>query len=85
MASSAVAAAFLSLFHARAMAYAPPGLFTIITYEADSFVFIIIGALIAFGLAAVLTFLFGIPAEEVSVSEKHRYRQCTACSCYDQW
>lgn len=70
MASSAVAAAFLSLFHARAMAYAPPGLFTIITYEADSFVFIIIGALIAFGLAAVLTFLFGIPAEEVSASEK---------------
>ena len=46
MASSAVAAAFLSFFHARALAYAPPGLFTIITYEADSFIFIIIGSLI---------------------------------------
>ena len=34
MASSAVAAAFLSFFNARALAYAPPGLFTIITYEA---------------------------------------------------
>lgn len=64
MASSAVAAAFLSFFNARALAYAPPGLFTIITYEANSFVFIIIGALIAFCMAAVLTYLFGIPAEE---------------------
>ncbi|WP_031555592.1 beta-glucoside-specific PTS transporter subunit IIABC [Oribacterium sp. FC2011] len=64
MASSAVAAAFLSFFHARALAYAPPGLFTIITYEADSFVFIIIGSLIAFVMAAVLTYLFGIPSEE---------------------
>ena len=64
MASSAVAAAFLSFFNARALAYAPPGLFTIITYEADSFVFIIIGALIAFCMAAVLTYLFGIPSAE---------------------
>lgn len=70
MASSAVAAAFLSFFNARALAYAPPGLFTIITYEASSFVFIIIGALIAFGMAAVLTFLFGIPAEELAGSAK---------------
>lgn len=50
------------------MAYAPPGLFTIITYQADSFVFIIIGSLMAFGIAAVLSFLFGIPAEENTVS-----------------
>lgn len=64
MASSAIAAAFLSFFHAGAMAYAPPGLFTIITYQADSFVFIVIGAAMAFLVAAVLTFLFGIPAEE---------------------
>ena len=64
MASSAVAAAFLSFFHARALAYAPPGLFTIITYEADSFIFIIIGSLIAFCMAAILTFLFGIPSQE---------------------
>lgn len=63
MISSAVAAAFMSFFHARALAYAPPGLFTIVTYEADSFAFIIIASLIAFCLAAVLTFLFGIPAE----------------------
>ena len=44
MVSSAISAAFLSFFHAGAMAYAPPGLFTIITYQADSFVFIILGA-----------------------------------------
>lgn len=64
MASSAVAAAFLSFFHAGAMAYAPPGIFTIITYQADSFVFIILGAALSFGLAAVLTFFFGIPKAE---------------------
>lgn len=69
MASSAIAAAFLSFFHAGAMAYAPPGLFTIITYQADSFVFIIIGAAMAFLAAAVLTFLFGIPKEEQTASE----------------
>lgn len=64
MAGSAVAAAFLSFFHAGAMAYAPPGLFTIITYTADSFVWIIVGSLMSFGIAAVLTFLFGIPADQ---------------------
>ena len=64
MISSAIAAAFLSFFHAGAMAYAPPGLFTIITYTADSFVFVIIGSLLSFLVAAVTTFLFGIPAEE---------------------
>ena len=61
MISSAIAAAFLSFFHAGAMTYAPPGLFTIITYTADSFVFIIIGVLIAVVLSAVLSFFFGIP------------------------
>lgn len=70
MASSAVAAAFLSFFHAGAMAYAPPGIFTIITYTADSFVFIILGATLSFGLAAVLTFLFGIPKEENKPSKE---------------
>lgn len=64
MISSAVAAAFLSFFHAGAMAYAPPGIFTIITYTADSFAFIILGAALSFGLAAALTFFFGIPKEE---------------------
>lgn len=64
MASSAIAAAFLSFFHAGAMAYAPPGLFTIITYQADSFIFIILGAALSFTLAAVLSFFFGIPKEQ---------------------
>lgn len=60
MVSSAIAAAFLSLFHTGAMVYAPPGLFTLITYKADNFAFVIIGVLVAFGLATVLTYLFGI-------------------------
>lgn len=72
MASSAVAAAFLSFFHAGAMAYAPPGIFTIITYTADSFVFIILGAALSFGLAALLTFFFGIPKEENKASEEEK-------------
>ena len=72
MASSAVAAAFLSFFHAGAMAYAPPGIFTIITYTADSFVFIILGAALSFGLAALLTFFFGIPKEENKTSKEEK-------------
>lgn len=64
MISSAISAAFLSFFHAGAMAYAPPGLFTIITYTADSFMFIIIGAAMSVAIAAVLSFLFGVPKEE---------------------
>lgn len=64
MISSAIAAAFLFFFHAGAIAYAPPGLFTIITYQADSFAFVVIGAVMAFGIAAVLSFFFGVPKEE---------------------
>ncbi|MGT2833057.1 beta-glucoside-specific PTS transporter subunit IIABC [Streptococcus halotolerans] len=58
--SSAVAAAFLSLFHAGAMVYAPPGLFTLITYKADSFIFVIIGVAISFLMAAILSYFFGV-------------------------
>ena len=61
---SAISAAFLSFFHAGAMAYAPPGLFTIITYTADNFVFIIIGALMSVVIAAVLSFFFGVEKSE---------------------
>lgn len=60
MASSAIAAAFLSFFHAGAMTYVPPGLFTLITYTADSFVFIILGVLLSSGLACVLSYFFGV-------------------------
>lgn len=69
MVSSAIAAAFLSFFHAGAMAYAPPGLFTMITYQADSFIFIIIGCVMSFAIAAVLTFLFGIREEKKDTQE----------------
>lgn len=62
--ASAISAAFLSFFHAGAMAYAPPGLFTIITYTADNFVFIIIGALMSVVIAAVLSFFFGVEKSE---------------------
>lgn len=67
--SSAIAAAFLSFFNAGAMAYAPPGLFTIITYTADNFVFIIIGVVIASGLAGILTYLFGIEEKVEKVTK----------------
>lgn len=64
MVSSAIAAAFLFFFHTGAIAYAPPGLFTIITYQADSFAFVVVGAAMAFCVAAVLSFFFGVPKEE---------------------
>ena len=73
MIGSAVAAAFLSLFNAGATAYAPPGLFTMITYTADSFVFIILGVVLSFGLAAVLAFLFGmkgVSSEKMNSAEE---------------
>lgn len=60
MVSSAIAAAFLSFFHAGAMTYAPPGLFTLITYTADSFVFIILGVLLSSSLACMLSYFFGV-------------------------
>lgn len=67
--SSAVAAAFLSLFHAGAMVYAPPGLFTLITYKADSFTFVIIGVAISFLMAAILSYLFGVNNTVASANE----------------
>lgn len=67
MISSAIAAAFLSFFHAGAMTYAPPGLFTLITYTADSFIYIIIGVLISSGLACVLSYFFGISKSKKEV------------------
>jgi len=62
--SSAISAGFLSIFNASAMAYAPPGLFTLPTYKANSFLFIIIGVLMSSGLACVLTVFFGISKED---------------------
>lgn len=64
MISSAVTAAILSFFHAGAMTYAPPGLFTLITYQADSFIYIVIGVIFDIVLAAVLSFFFGVPKEQ---------------------
>lgn len=62
--SSAISAGFLSVFNASAMAYAPPGLFTLPTYKANSFIFIIIGVLMSAGLACALTVFFGINKED---------------------
>lgn len=61
MASSAIASIFLFFFHASAMVYAPPGLFTLITYQADSFLFVVVGVFLASALACILTVMFGIP------------------------
>lgn len=70
MISSAIAAAFLSLFNASATAYVPPGFFTLLVFRANSFVYIILGVLISFGLACILTALFGLPKQEVSSASK---------------
>ena len=75
MASSAVAAAFLSFFHAGAMAYAPPGLFTIITYQADHFGYIVLGVMIAVILSAVLSFFFGVPKQINGIEKGNTERQ----------
>lgn len=67
--SSAIAAAFLSFFNAGAIAYAPPGLFTIITYTADNFMYVIVGVVIASGLAGVLSYLFGVDEKVEKVTK----------------
>ena len=70
MASAAVSAAFLQIFHTVGLAYVPPGIFTIISFQADSFIFVILGVVIAFGMAAILSFLFGVKKEDNVVSTK---------------
>lgn len=62
--SSAIGAAFLSLFQAQGTAYVPPSLLTLPVFQASSFLVVIIGVAISSGLACVLTFMFGIPKEE---------------------
>jgi PTS system beta-glucosides-specific IIC component len=61
--SSAIGAAFLSLFNAQGTAYVPPSLLTLPVFTANNFGALIIGVLISAGLACVLTYLFGLPKE----------------------
>ncbi|MGM0216786.1 beta-glucoside-specific PTS transporter subunit IIABC [Enterococcus sp. AZ109] len=62
--SSAIGAAFLSLFNTQATAYVPPSVLTLPVFIADNFIVVLIGGvLISAGLACVLTFLFGLPEE----------------------
>lgn len=63
MISSAIAAAFFQIFHTVGLAYVPPGIFTLISFQADSFVFVILGVALAFGLAALFSFFFGVSGE----------------------
>lgn len=59
-AAAAITAIFYSLFDARGTAVAPPGLFTLSTYQADKFIYVIIGVAIAFVLGLVFTLFAGI-------------------------
>lgn len=68
--ASAISSVFLYIFDARSTAYAPPGLFTLPIFEADSFVFIIIGAALSAGLACIVTYFFGIPKKDNIVEKK---------------
>lgn len=69
MFSSAVSAAFFQLFHTVGLAYVPPGIFTLISFQADKYIFVILGVVLAFGLAAVLTYLFGMKEEKAKALE----------------
>lgn len=66
MLSSSIAAAFFQLFHTVGLAYVPPGIFTLISFQADSFVFVILGVILSFVLAAVLSFSFGVKKETLA-------------------
>lgn len=64
MLSSAVSSAFFQLFHTVGLAYVPPGIFTLISFQADSYLFVILGVIFSFSLAAALTFFFGMKGAE---------------------
>ena len=68
MLSAGVSAAFFQLFHTVGLAYVPPGIFTLVSFQADSFIFVILGIILAFGMAAVLSFFFGVKKEESEVA-----------------
>lgn len=68
MLSAGVSAAFFQLFHTVGLAYVPPGIFTLVSFQADSFIFVILGIILAFGMAAVLSFFFGVKKEENEVA-----------------
>lgn len=74
--ASAISAAFLYFFDAKASAYAPPGLFTLPIFEANSYVFIILGVIMSAGLACVGTYFFGIPkGHSSSKNEENKNEQ----------
>jgi len=75
--ASAVSSAFLYFFNAKSTAYAPPGLFTLPIFEADSFVFIIIGVIISATLACVGTYFFGIAKKDNIVENIEKKEETT--------
>ncbi|MCP1223617.1 PTS transporter subunit EIIC [Sebaldella sp. S0638] len=58
--AAGTAAAYMSVFHAYSIAAALPGILSLPTYNADSFIYIITGVLIAVIGAFVLTLILGI-------------------------
>ncbi|WP_336765921.1 beta-glucoside-specific PTS transporter subunit IIABC [Paenibacillus sp. USHLN196] len=75
--ASAVSSAFLYFFNAKSTAYAPPGLFTLPIFEADSFVYIIIGVIISATLACVGTYFFGIAKKDNIVENIEKKEETT--------
>ena len=76
--AAGVAAAYLSIFNAHSTAVALPGILALPTYQADSYVHIIIGVLIAIIGAFVGTLLIGIKQDgqgEETVSIKGTYEE----------
>lgn len=76
--AAGVAAAYLSIFNAHSTAVALPGILALPTYQADSYIHIIIGVLIAIIGAFVGTLLIGIKQDEQgeeAVSIKGTYEE----------
>lgn len=74
MISSAISAAFFQLFHTAGLAYVPPGIFTLISFKADSFIFVILGVVLAFALSAVLTYFFGMGKKQEEEVEEEKIK-----------
>lgn len=70
-AAAGIVGGFFSLVNARATAIVLPGILSLSTYQANSFIFIVIGAVMAIVLGCVFTLIAGINEDSVeSVNEE---------------
>lgn len=67
--SSGIAAIFLEIFNTSSTAYVPPSILTLPIFQADSFIYVMTGALLSAGMACIITYMYGIPKDKQNKAE----------------